>query len=503
MIAPLRDGAVLVLLLLRCVAVLAIALLDAVTCRCRRERRPPRRVAIIGGGIAGAGAAYALRRSSISCTLFEACPAAGGNAKTHAWADGVRTGLSVLAWPTAYFRNYAALLRALHVGVVPVLLPFYIARADGESFAHGAPGVGLGARYAVELSRWARMVRHVRAVNAALAPRDGGPTPSLYAASFWNPFNVIPMRFLSRIYGCGNDAFWGDLIVPLYASSFLTTALDGVPAVVLPILSDMIPADATRSVHMESWAGGAGSAAVFECLLQGVNVRAGTRVERVAQRADGRWVLHTQVGETGGGYDAVIFACGSPAAARALSGAPLDCAPVAWLLHGISYCAGAAFERGAVHSHAPLLHARERSALLSRFANYIVAHGGSQRRYENTFILSSWVPAAAGCRNVPRLVTYDARDPSGLAAHTVAHVDNVDNHPHLSVCNLASAQALRAVQGRRGLYFCGSFATPGNGHDLSLCSGLAVACALGAAYPFEGDEGAAADLARLRRLMGV
>ena len=59
------------------------------------------------------------------------------------------------------------------------------------------------------------------------------------------------------------------------------------------------------------------------------------------------------------------------------------------------------------------------------------------------------------------------------------------------------------MQGRRGLYFCGSFATPGNGHDLSLCSGLAVACALGAAYPFADDASAAADFVRLRRLMGV
>jgi hypothetical protein len=28
---------------------------------------------------------------------------------------------------------------------------------------------------------------------------------------------------------------------------------------------------------------------------------------------------------------------------------------------------------------------------------------------------------------------------------------------------------LRLVQGQHGVYFCGSMATPGNGHDLSLC----------------------------------
>ena len=47
---------------------------------------------------------------------------------------------------------------------------------------------------------------------------------------------------------------------------------------------------------------------------------------------------------------------------------------------------------------------------------------------------------------------------------------------------------LRYVQGRNGIYFCGSLATPGNGHDLSFCSGMAVAVKIGAEYPFQ-DEG--------------
>ena len=45
-------------------------------------------------------------------------------------------------------------------------------------------------------------------------------------------------------------------------------------------------------------------------------------------------------------------------------------------------------------------------------------------------------------------------------------------------------------------------ATPGNGHDLSLCSGLAVAAAMGARYPFD-DADAAEDLSRLRKILGV
>ena len=45
--------------------------------------------------------------------------------------------------------------------------------------------------------------------------------------------------------------------------------------------------------------------------------------------------------------------------------------------------------------------------------------------------------------------------------------------------------------------------TPGNGHDLSLCSGFAAAAAIGADYPFAADADAAADFARLRGIMGL
>ena len=59
---------------------------------------------------------------------------------------------------------------------------------------------------------------------------------------------------------------------------------------------------------------------------------------------------------------------------------------------------------------------------------------------------------------------------------------NRTNHPELTPSFLAITWLLRMVQGQQGVYFCESMATPGNGHDLSLCSGLAVAAAIGARY---------------------
>ncbi len=53
------------------------------------------RVAVIGGGIAGTSAAWALKRSGIDVVVYEHSAALGGNARTHDWSVGgvaVRTG---------------------------------------------------------------------------------------------------------------------------------------------------------------------------------------------------------------------------------------------------------------------------------------------------------------------------------------------------------------------------------------------------------------------------
>jgi hypothetical protein len=80
----------------------------------RRPKRDPAalpnlRVAIVGGGIAGSGAAWALRRGGCkNVHLFEKMPNVGGNARVFHWKTDppVTTGLSVLAWPDKYFHNY-------------------------------------------------------------------------------------------------------------------------------------------------------------------------------------------------------------------------------------------------------------------------------------------------------------------------------------------------------------------------------------------------------------
>lgn len=76
-------------------------------------------------------------------------------------------------------------------------------------------------------------------------------------------------------------------------------------------------------------------------------------------------------------------------------------------------------------------------------------------------------------------------------------------HPQMCLHNLMITQGMPLVQGRRGVYFCGNWATAGNGHDLSCLSGLCVAGAIGAEYPFPENADAILDYQRLGSFLGL
>ena len=87
------------------------------------------KVAVIGGGVAGCGAAWALNRSGFDVTLYEAREQISGNARTFDWdfspfreeqgndcldnspnAKTIKSCVAVTAWPATYYKNYTALL---------------------------------------------------------------------------------------------------------------------------------------------------------------------------------------------------------------------------------------------------------------------------------------------------------------------------------------------------------------------------------------------------------
>lgn len=451
----------------------------------------PLRIAVVGAGIAGVGAAWALSRAGHHVDLFEAKGYAGGNARTHDWRVGARTltaGLAVLAWPERYFKNYGRLLDELGVASDPVRLRFFIRKGD-EVYAHEHGGA-LADRYAGELRRWRTLVGQARAINERFVGRG---EPSLYRVSYANPLTYLPAWRMAQAYGISR-AFWEDLVVSLYSSSFLTTRLDGLPAAVLPTLDDLISLE--DGGHMRSWRGHSGE--VFRAMLRELRGEVSLEASVSFVRGDEHGVTIEARGERRR-YDRAVLAASAGSMARALD--PRHAAQRD-LLARVRYVEAedSTFTEGHAHADASVLPAAHRARILSDYCTFIdLVEREGRRRWENHFVVSSWAPIARGT-GATMLVYYDK--PAGRVLEGESFgFSNRGAHPELSLPNLLVARRLRAQQGRDHLYYCGSYVTPGNGHDLSLLSGFVAASAIGAAYPFPDDEAAYADYLLLRRMM--
>ena len=526
---------------------LACFVLSALLERCNvctggRRSSPMRgkagKVAVVGGGIAGSGAAWALQADGFDVQIFEQASSLGGNAKTFDWPDGKRTGLSVLAWPSDYFHNYTALLSRLGVEHESVNLGFHVRDPDGRDFRHGDLSSPLMQHHATCIARWQRMVRWVRSVNNLFHCFPS--RKSLYDLNLLNPLNVIPLRWLSVIFGVSREC-WDHVIVPVYASTFLTIELDMVPAVILPTMSDIVPLGQPASLR--SWK--IDSSVVFAKMFPGneggeqkrngrgnggrCQIHLNTPIRAVHQDAATKlWSVESN-SAIYDGFERIVFA----SSARNV----YDCAgalPARFrnLFGHIKYTqeTDRSMNKGVVHSDPSSVFPKElteargklKYSILKDTANFIEVHRkvDGSLAYTNTFVLSSWIPSIARYGNMmPRLVTYDGltnnkseegreeRTPSvsrsPKVSKTYGAVHNDWNHPVLSPVSLTCQYLLRYVQGRNGVYFCGSLATPGNGHDLSFLSGLAVARAMGAAFPFADSALCSADLAKLQSLMGL
>ncbi|PRP95204.1 FAD-dependent oxidoreductase [Enhygromyxa salina] len=456
-------------------------------------------VGVVGGGIAGCGAAWALDRAGFEVELFEASAELGGNAKTIDWqtdeGQRVTVGLSVLAWPPKLFRNYCCLLATLGIETQDVELRMFI-RRGAEVYTPGLdPYAGLAGRHADDLRRWRAMIRLVRRVNRVFNGR--GSDESIYHFAPLNPMNVIRLWALARGFGISR-AFWDDIVVAWLSAFFLTTKLDRLPAVMLPTITDIMPLEAPAS--LQTWR--QSSREVFEGLTAPFadRVHTGRAITRIESLGPDGGV---ELGDASGArrrFDKVVLACSAPAIDHALIGRRRlhDL-----LIRGVRYCdeSDPTFNEGVVHGDPTVIRAEDRNPALAEFCNVIDVSRtpDGAPRYENHFVLSSWVPAARDTRT-PMLVSYNSStDPD--PDHVRRIIDNRGAHPELCTGNLVRALLYRFVQGKGGMYFCGSYATPGNGHDLSLLSGLVVAAQIGAPYPFASNAQARADFERLRRIM--
>lgn len=413
-----------------------------------RERR---KIAIVGGGISGLGAAYALADRH-DVTLFEAESRLGGHARTvfagREQEIAVDTGFIV--YNERNYPNLTALFRDIDAPTKPSDMSFAATFDDG-ALEYGLRG--LKALFAQRLNlvrpAYLAMLRDIMRFN-----RDAGlalDRPELSLGDFLDelrlgrPFRdwyILP--FSGAIWSATPEemlSFPAATFVRFFQNHGLLAA-SGQPA--------------WRTVD----GGSRAYVSRLEALLKskGVAIRTGAAARAVDQGARPTVAVDGAAPEA---FDAVVLACHSDQALRMLSAPDGDQRRV---LGALRYKANTAI----LHDD-PRLMPRRRACWSSW--NYV---GAGERQ---AIGVSYWMNRLQSLPEAqPLFVTLnpprDIPDEHIFDAYEFAH-------PQFDRAAIAAQTDLPEIQGRGGVYFAGAYAKYGF-HEDGLASGLAVARLLGA-----------------------
>ncbi len=417
------------------------------------------RIAIIGAGIAGLGAAWALDRAH-DITLYEAADRLGGHANTVDVDDegrsvAVDTGFIVYNEPN--YPNLVRLFHALDVPTEPSDMSFSVSIGEGR-FEFRTRGAGILAQptNAARPGMW-RMMRDFR--------RFCREAPEILASSSRESLG----SYLDRSGYSGE--FRLDLLLPMTAAIW-SAGLDEMlafPVVTLVrFLSNHSMLQVGSGPKWRTVSGG--SREYVSRLTTGFRdrIRTSTQVASVERGADGVVVrdLHGGVDR----YDQVVFATHADTTLSILGGGAT--VPERTVLSAFR------FQRNeAVLHRDPTLMPRRRAAWSSW--NY-VAEGRGVHGRSRPVSLTYWMNALQGLRTRrPVFVTLNPlRRPRGLST-TFDYA-----HPLFDRTAIDAQEAMPSIQGRQRTWFAGAWSGYGF-HEDGLRAGLEVAEALGAPAPWE------------------
>jgi len=432
--------------------------LDACHPSARGQRTQHVRIAIIGTGIAGMGAGWALQQSGHELTVFEAGNYIGGHTNTvPVVLDGqvwpVDTGFIVFnSWT---YPNFIRLLDHLGVPSRPTTMGFSVRdERNGLEYA--------GASVATLFAQWRNVLRpsHIGMIRDIL--RFNREAPSLLhgddhrtTLGDYLTAQRYSRAFIERYIVPMGSAIWsapeGDLLrfpVRFFVRFFHNHGMLSV---------DERPVWRTVS---------GGSASYIPLLVRGFRerIRLDTPVQSVVRDADGVTIT-SRVGVER--FDQVIFACHSDQALALLGDASDD---ERTILGALPY----QMNEAVLHTDVRMM-PRTRSTWSAW--NYHVL-GDSTRPVALTYDMN----ILQGFESAPKrfLVTLnrsDAIDPASVIQRIRYH------HPVYSVPGVAAQARWNDINGTRRSWFCGAYWRYGF-HEDGLWSGLRVAAGLGSLAPW-------------------
>lgn len=411
------------------------------------------KVAVIGGGISGLGAAYALANTH-RVTLFEAEPRLGGHART--LVAGRREQVAVdTGFIVFNYQNYPLLTRlfaALDVPVKKSDMAFSATIDDGaiEYGLHTMAALFAQRRNLTRPAFW-RMLRDIPRFNRGARIACSNPRLSLRdlldmlkMGDWFRRYFMLPLG--SAIWSTSPhdmQSFPAQSFVRFFDNHGLLTINDQPQWYMVDGGSQVYVGKLARAIQ-----------------ARGGIVRTGTPVQGVLRDGDG--VLVKTPGQPLEAFDAVVMACHSDQALRLLGDAD---ATETGVLGNMRYTANRAY------LHDDPSHMPRRPACWASW-NYRGRTGQETRPVALTY----WMNRLQNLpKNIPLFLSLNTEQPI-----REEHIfdETVFYHPQFDHAAIEAQQRLGAMQGRRKTWFCGAYTRYGF-HEDGLLSAVNVARAMG------------------------
>lgn len=418
------------------------------------------KIAVVGSGIAGLGAAWLLARRH-DVTLIEQEARLGGHSNTVEMAtpDGpIAVDTGFIVYNTASYPNLIALFAALGVPTAPTRMSFAVSLDDG-SYEYKGSGAGLFGQPSnlIKADHWRMAADILRFFKLARALEAAGNDHGLSLGAW------LAANGFSR-------AFTEQHILPMGAAIWSTPARDILDFPALAFARFFANHGLLQVRNRPEWRTVVGGSRVYVGKMvadQPIAVVSGNGARRIVRRPD-----EVEITLGSGStlrFDHVVIATHADQALALLADGDA-------LERGTLSCFRYAPNRAVLHGDPSLMPKRRR---LWASWNFI---GTDDGRLAVSYWMNSLQPLPT---RQPCFVTLNPVRPPA-AELTVASYDYT--HPMFDAQALAAQRELWALQGRRRTWFAGSYFGYGF-HEDALQAGLAVAEDLGdVARPWRVDE---------------
>ena len=430
-----------------------------------------RRIAVVGGGISGLGAAWALHQhpDRFDFRVFEAGDRLGGNAVTVDMPQDDGTSIpfdiSVTACIPSVYHHVVLLMERFGIELVDTRFSYSV-RYRGDVYAHDFDS-DIRRQLRSEIEKFQRILRRLHRFGRLSRSRSK-------LVNALNPFNYISMGTVLNLGGFSGD-FRYKILKPMFVNFLMATNVFDMPAALFSRYLEFF--DIEVATPMQTW--DRGTRRIYEHLSAEFRDKIYlNRPVRKVYRHASRVVIEDEDGVQEK-FDDVILACNANQTMMILDKPTML---ERYILSSIRY-ESELHNHTVVHSDFTILPDNEAKPLETR-SNHIEQYGARPDNYEITYIMHNqqpWVNRS----DKPCLVTYNPisriEERKIVGRWWFQHIVHDVRQATLLI------YLFRFIQGKRRTWHCGAH-TLINSQETCFVSGLAAATQMGADYPFDDPE---------------